>query len=698
MNENRPAYLDFELRIDDLGGGRYRATVTEMPLGEGEAEVSNEFTLPFADDELRRTLAILSGTANATDAQRDATARSFGEALFGAVFAGQVYTVYFSSRNRANDAAGLRIKLALDNAGALMTLPWEFLRDPAVDYLALSRSTPLVRYPRRLTNRPRPSFALPLRVLVMISSPRDMPPIDEQAEWNALQAATESLRKRGLIELVLLEDASLRTLQRVLRSGEFHVFHYIGHSMYDPGTRQGMIALEDPYGEGSSFPVRGEDLARELSEENAIRLAVLNSCQSATEPGNDPFAGIASSLVQRGIPAVIAMQTVIGEEAARAFSEELYRAVAEGLPVDAAMAEARRAIDHAVGGIEWATPVLYMRAPDGVLFEITATHAAHRPAWQQSGVIVPVAAVLVMMGIVAGLLLLFRPGGGGDGPPPAALDLVIDSVEVFPPHPTPGEKAAIIVHVRNAGAGPVGPFSYDFSQDVLDETPGFTGESAGLAQGDSAALFIPHVFNWWGAFVSEVRIDVDSAVPETDEFNNTARYPVVTGDGNFAVAFDSLPDGTLIDASMAVPPDAFSGWGFRLEVVPDGDDAECAGSVPWVIVSGSSRYLGTGLPDAPDACTGGALAIVIERSPVSGVIASLSASRAADFRMTAFNSAGSEIDIVADEIGPGQDELEISGGFPTRLEVARAIVMPVEDDPLRITQIELLKPARLSIR
>ena len=695
MSISRP-YLDFELRIDDLGSGRYRATVAEMPLGEGEGQVSNDFTLPFTDEALRNTLMILRGLANAPDTEREAAARTFGEALFGAVFAGQVYTVYFSSRDRANDAGGLHIKLSLDNSGALATLPWEFLRDPAVDYLALSRSTPLVRYPRRLTVRPRPSFALPLRVLVMISSPRDMPPIDEQAEWDALRAATESLRKRGLLELVLLEDASLRTLQRVLRSGEFHVFHYIGHSTFDPATRQGMIALEDPYGEGSSFAVRGEDLARELSEENAIRLAVLNSCQSATEPGNDPFAGIASSLVQRGIPAVIAMQTVIGEEAARAFSEELYRAVAEGLPVDAAMAEARRAIDHSVGGIEWATPVLYMRAADGVLFEITATRATHRPAWRQSGVVVPASAFLVMMAIIAGALLLLRPGGG-PGKPSAALDLVIDSVEVFPPHPLPGEKAAIIVHVRNAGTGPIEAFSYDFSQDVLDSAPGFTGESAGLAQGDSAALFIPHVFNWWGAFVSEVRIDVDSAVPETDEFNNIARYPVVTSDGDFVVAFDSLPDGTLIDASMPVPTGAFSAWGFHLEVVPD-DDPACADSVPWVIVDGDERHLGTGLLDSPDRCTGGTLAVVIERSPVSGVVATLEAVQAGNYRMSAYNAAGAEIDIVADDIGPGQGELEISGGFPTRLEVARAVISPEDDGPLQIAQLELAKPSRLSVR
>src|SRR5690606_41044825 len=120
---------------------------------------------------------------------------------------------------------------------------------------------------------------------------------------------------------------------------------------FDPGTGQGVLALEDPLGDGSSVPVRAEDLARELSEENTIRLVVLNSCQSAVAQEQDPFAGLASSLVARGLPAVVPMQWLIADEAARVFAEELYRAVADGLPVDAAGSEARRRAEgRRVGG------------------------------------------------------------------------------------------------------------------------------------------------------------------------------------------------------------------------------------------------------------------------------------------------------------------------------------------------------------
>jgi hypothetical protein len=457
-------YLDFEVKIDDLGGGRYRATVIDMPLGEGQAQVTNDFMLPFSPDDLAKILAVLGGRVDVPTAERLRQARMFGEALFKAVFAGPVYTVYFSSQDRAQMAVGLRVKLFLENAGSIANLPWELLRDPAVDFLALSRSTPLIRHPRRLVMRPRPVFSLPLRVLVMISSPSDLEPVDAKTEWENLQAATAKLRAQNLLELDLLEDASLRTLQRTLRAREYHVFHYIGHSTVESG--QGMLALEDPFGEGSSFPVRAEDLARELSEENTIRLVVMNSCQSAVDLEGDPFAGISSSLVARGIPAVVAMQNVISEQAARVFSDELYRAVAEGLPVDAGVSEARRAINNVVGGIEWATPVLFMRAADGMLFEFGRKSAAAK--LRKPTVLAGIAGVVLLVGLL--LLGLLLSSDGGDGVPTLVpvMDLAVDNVEIFPTRPAPGEKAGIAVAISNQSNAPVGKFGYDFRQDVLD--------------------------------------------------------------------------------------------------------------------------------------------------------------------------------------------------------------------------------------
>jgi hypothetical protein len=108
---------------------------------------------------------------------------------------------------------------------------------------------------------------------------------------------------------------------------------------------------------------------------------VLNSCEGARTDASDPFAGVAQSLIQQGLPAVVAMQFEITDDAAIIFARELYWAIADGYPLEAALAEARGAIRDAGNPTEWGTPVLYSRAPDGQLFDMTrpgkTSEAAH---------------------------------------------------------------------------------------------------------------------------------------------------------------------------------------------------------------------------------------------------------------------------------------------------------------------------------
>ena len=81
------------------------------------------------------------------------------------------------------------------------------------------------------------------------------------------------------------------------------------------------------------------------------------------------FAGTAQVLVQHGVPAVISMQSEVMDETACSFAEKFYRALAAGLPVDACVGEVRRAL-AAERNPEWGTPVLYLRAPDGKIFDL----------------------------------------------------------------------------------------------------------------------------------------------------------------------------------------------------------------------------------------------------------------------------------------------------------------------------------------
>ncbi|MBI3789802.1 MAG: hypothetical protein HY275_02855 [Gemmatimonadetes bacterium] len=65
------------------------------------------------------------------------------------------------------------------------------------------------------------------------------------------------------------------------------------------------------------------------------------------------------------------MQYEISDVAAIEFSRALYEAIASGLPIDAAVGDARKAVSmQGRNTVEWATPVLHMRASNGVLFDL----------------------------------------------------------------------------------------------------------------------------------------------------------------------------------------------------------------------------------------------------------------------------------------------------------------------------------------
>jgi len=98
---------------------------------------------------------------------------------------------------------------------------------------------------------------------------------------------------------------------------------------------------------------------------------VLNACEGATGSEQDLFSSTAATLIRRGLPAVLAMQYEITDSAAIELARTFYEVLAEGSPVDEALAETRKAISFtAANTFEWGTPVLYMRAPSGRLFEL----------------------------------------------------------------------------------------------------------------------------------------------------------------------------------------------------------------------------------------------------------------------------------------------------------------------------------------
>jgi TonB family protein len=366
-------YDDFDLEITP-SGDKYRIHLNG-PTGQAAAD----FELPFSDLDVSNFLGRIGQVRRSmrrAEAPELHAAKEFGGKLFRAVFTGELIAQLRGSVEQSlNNDRGLRIRLRLTDAPELADLPWEFLYDSAQNhFLTTSTETPLVRFldlPQRI---PPVRATLPLRVLVVIASPKNLKRLDAEGEWERLQEALADLLRAGHIVLERLPSATLDALRLRARGAPFHIFHFIGHGGFDIVAEDGVLQFEDE--KGMSHPVRGELLGMQLHDHRSLRLAVLNACEGARSSRQDPFSGVAQSLLQQRVPAVIAMQFEISDAAAKVFAREFYCAIAEGNPVDAAVCESRKALFNEEFGQEWATPVLYMRSHEGQLFELQGPPSA----------------------------------------------------------------------------------------------------------------------------------------------------------------------------------------------------------------------------------------------------------------------------------------------------------------------------------
>jgi hypothetical protein len=381
-------YEDFSIKIEPRRGDVYPVIVLRSPAGEGRSE----FSLPFDPARLGSLLSDMGetvrGIPRAVPEEQAATTRSVspgatltlpqqvGDQLFSALFQGAVLSLYDRSLGMTyGQGRGLRVKLHIDpeegSLSQLVSLPWEFLyRKETRDFLNLSRSSPVVRYLD--VSRPYAPLDLepPLRVLVIISAPKDAPPLDLERERRQIEA---SWAQQPGVQVDFITRATVLELQDRLSDKRYHALHFMGHGDFDERTGRGALLMEDELGAGS--PLDGSTLGVLLRDVSSLRLVFLNACETARVSrtlGLDPFSGVASSLVLAGVPAVVAMQFPITDRAALTFAHRFYALVARGEPVDAAVAEGRRAVRiSTTDTMEWGTPVLFMRAPQGELFRVS---------------------------------------------------------------------------------------------------------------------------------------------------------------------------------------------------------------------------------------------------------------------------------------------------------------------------------------
>ncbi|MCP4655366.1 MAG: CHAT domain-containing protein [bacterium] len=322
-------------------------------------------------------------TAAGTSLRQEAEAR--GRALFDALFDGPVGEKYRRSLARLEAvrdgrSRSLCVRLAIDpdvpELASLFELDWEQMFDEDRDrFLTRSRRTTLVRdleLPIVLLDLPG---TRPLRILVVGAQPDGWPVLDFDDEVERIRTTWAECDD---VVIETMPRARLRDLEaRLERGNAVHILHFIGHGTVDEAEVEGMLLFERR--DGSEHPVTGKELAERLESDPNLRLAVLNACETAKGPRGTPSRSVAASLMNAGVPAVVAMRYRVPDPSAVAFSDGFYRALAAGKEVDAAITAARLDIDDTEDLFwHWATPALFMSSLDGRIFQFSGAMAPKR--------------------------------------------------------------------------------------------------------------------------------------------------------------------------------------------------------------------------------------------------------------------------------------------------------------------------------
>jgi tetratricopeptide (TPR) repeat protein len=363
-------YCDLSIRIQD--DGDILASADDVGEWHGKLNI-NQKKIGLAMQRIEN------------DAEDEDLLKTIGTTLYEALFDKTILASFTAMKASAGQkGCGVRLRLIFEKP-EMAVLPWEFLYDDSTNtYLANDTMIALSRYiDLPLKKQDIRPACLPLKILLVVSNPKNLAHLDSDGEIGRINQALQDHINSGQIEIDKLTNATIDEIYTKLDEKSYNIFHFIGHGVFD--NNKGYIALMDENNRAEFLD--DQSFANIFLGKRGLGLVILNSCKGAEISSSHVFAGMAPHLVQRGIPAVIAMQYSIRDETAKDFAKEFYRSLALAKPVDEAVQSARNfiSINAGLDKRDFATPVLYMRARDGIILGLAEKELAEKTKISDDG-------------------------------------------------------------------------------------------------------------------------------------------------------------------------------------------------------------------------------------------------------------------------------------------------------------------------
>jgi hypothetical protein len=218
-----------------------------LTVGGQRVQLTNGSTIVEADFKLPPLSAVervkeLMKKAHLADPSEENELLELGRTLYQHLLPGAVGTAFEAIWNE-----GEQVQLHLElNDPAAQAVAWEYLAN-SNGFLGNEADFTLSRHVELGRKKPKEEkLALPLRLLVVVSSPLNLKPneqLDADREVVLIKRGTKELVEAGDLEIEVEDIASLQQLRTTLESYKPHLVHFTGHGVVEEDAQGNVITL-----------------------------------------------------------------------------------------------------------------------------------------------------------------------------------------------------------------------------------------------------------------------------------------------------------------------------------------------------------------------------------------------------------------------------------------------------------------------
>ncbi len=340
--------IDFQIKPAE--NGHFSAEIIQRGASEPVAVIP--FILP---NRLFETYPLrASQLANPTAALELLT--ETGQHLYQTLFLPNV-------RQQLDSLSADRIVICIRIASAvdfLEYLPWEALHNGrsfliSLDEFAVTR-LPSDGHPLYQV----PDVAYPLKSFVLLSMPENLGSAvpDKTDELEMLLLSMDESVRQGKLKVNFESHAEIDAVDQRL-SEAFDIFHFVGPGA-DPESEGGLLLVDD---DGAAVETTVADMLHAVrNSESRLRLMILTGYLSCPTDQTASFLKVARGMLRRRIPAVLAQQYAMSEDAGLLLDYQIYSTIGKSGGLTGHISDLRRQL------LQMDEPVLQMDALAMVMY------------------------------------------------------------------------------------------------------------------------------------------------------------------------------------------------------------------------------------------------------------------------------------------------------------------------------------------